>query len=51
MLTLKLSALSDGRLPMDPLAISNTVDAISKTTQALTHVKQLEWSEMQNLAV
>ncbi|PBL02492.1 hypothetical protein ARMGADRAFT_1005850 [Armillaria gallica] len=51
MLTLKLSALSDGRLPMDPLAISNTADAISKTTQALTHVKQLEWSEMQNLAV
>ncbi|KAK0486905.1 hypothetical protein EDD18DRAFT_652728 [Armillaria luteobubalina] len=51
MLTLKLTALSDGRFPMDPLAISNTVDAISKTTQALTHVKQLEWSEMQNLGV
>ncbi|KAG7449274.1 uncharacterized protein BT62DRAFT_929247 [Guyanagaster necrorhizus] len=51
MLTLKLTALSDGRLPIDPLAISNATDAISKTTQALSHVKQLEWSEMQNLAL
>ncbi|KAK0468303.1 uncharacterized protein EV420DRAFT_1635554 [Desarmillaria tabescens] len=50
MLTLKLTALSDGRLPMDLLAISYAADAISKTTQALTHVKQLEWSELQNLA-
>ncbi|KAK0206495.1 hypothetical protein DFS33DRAFT_593460 [Desarmillaria ectypa] len=51
MLTLKLNALSDGRIPIDPLAISNTANAISKTTQALTHVKQLEWSEMQNMAL
>ncbi|KAF8975530.1 hypothetical protein BDQ17DRAFT_1441479 [Cyathus striatus] len=43
-LSTKLNVLSSlGAL--DTTAIANTADAISKVTQALTHVRQLQWSE------
>ncbi|KIY73680.1 hypothetical protein CYLTODRAFT_190909 [Cylindrobasidium torrendii FP15055 ss-10] len=48
-LTAKLVSLTDGTSPMDPSAIGAAADAVTKTTQALTQVKQLQWSEKQNL--
>jgi hypothetical protein len=41
-----LSTVGDGRT-MDPSSIGLTADALSKVTQALSQVRQLQWSESQ----
>lgn len=43
-LTDKLTSLSKGPV-VDAVYIGQTADAMSKVSQALTHVKQLQWSE------
>ncbi|KAG7097051.1 hypothetical protein E1B28_004442 [Marasmius oreades] len=43
----RLDSLSNPSLGViiDPLSISSLAESISKTTQALTHVKELQWKE------
>ncbi|KAI0649988.1 hypothetical protein C8Q79DRAFT_359280 [Trametes meyenii] len=45
-LSTRLDSLSNGPI-LDPAPISQTADAITKVSQALTQVKQLLWSEEQ----
>jgi len=47
MLSARLGTLSGSRAVTDPSSIGLTADAISKVTQALSHVRQLQWSESQ----
>lgn len=47
-LTEKLGLFTSGP-NVDAVMIGQTADAISKVSQALTHVKQLSWSEKQAL--
>lgn len=47
-LTEKLGFFTSGP-NVDAVMIGQTADAISKVSQALTHVKQLSWSEKQAL--
>lgn len=46
-LSLRLRFLTSAHPGLDVASIGSTADAISKVTQALTHVKQLQWSERQ----
>ncbi|KAF9452474.1 hypothetical protein P691DRAFT_756399 [Macrolepiota fuliginosa MF-IS2] len=46
-LTSRLTSLSANSTLADPASIATTADAISKVTQALSQVKQLQWSEAQ----
>lgn len=46
-LSARLESLCRQDIPVDPLAIGSTADAILKVTQALSHVKLLEQSERQ----
>ncbi|GLB33723.1 putative sjogren's syndrome/scleroderma autoantigen 1 (Autoantigen p27) [Lyophyllum shimeji] len=45
MLSSRLGTLSGSGAMTDPSSIGQTADAISKVTQALSHVRQLQWSE------
>ncbi|KAF8627162.1 hypothetical protein AX15_004482 [Amanita polypyramis BW_CC] len=46
-LSMRLLSLSEQGTPVDPASISSTAEAMLKVTQALSQVKQLEWSERQ----
>ncbi|EGO00003.1 hypothetical protein SERLA73DRAFT_180361 [Serpula lacrymans var. lacrymans S7.3] len=46
-LSRKLNSLCNDPAMVDPSSVSVTADAISKVTQALASVKQLQWSESQ----
>jgi len=46
-LSIRLASLSGSDMNVDPTSISSTADAMLKVTQALSQVKQLEWSERQ----
>jgi len=41
----RLTFLSTGQSPPDPVSIALTAEAIGKVTAALAQVKQLHWSE------
>lgn len=46
-LSVRLATLSSTRASLDTISIGSTADAINKVTQALIHVRQLQWSEGQ----
>ncbi|KAJ3573863.1 hypothetical protein NP233_g2135 [Leucocoprinus birnbaumii] len=46
-LTARLTSLSSNPTFVDPASIATTADAITKVTQAISQVKQLQWSETQ----
>ncbi|KNZ79880.1 hypothetical protein J132_08538 [Termitomyces sp. J132] len=46
-LSTRLRTITDPQAAIDPSSIGATADAISKVTQALSHVRQLQWSEIQ----
>ncbi|KAG6837559.1 hypothetical protein H0H93_007740 [Arthromyces matolae] len=46
-LSSRLKLISDPNVAIDLASIGSTADTISKVTQALTHVRQLQWSESQ----
>jgi len=43
----RLTFLSSGQAMVDPSSVALTADAINKVAQALSQVKQLQWSESQ----
>lgn len=47
MLSMQLVSFSAQSIPADPTSVSSTADAVLKVTQALSQVRQLEWSERQ----